>query len=229
MVKLFLGDCGYVKIEDVKLCVTLIPTVIKEEHKSFLKEHNKDIAQASSAIEIITLLNSYWDCFNYGLLEHLVEKCGRNHTKRLMEQFVRDVNSFMENTKLADFMHIWKGRKEVPPGFSELTVRQGLDPNQTTLHQVDQFRKDFCQHYSLHQVVLIFKSVDSGSVTVVWLIPSHVVEYLCAEMKNPEVGYKVLTQSSVLEVLIKGERVFACASGKDEEDVEDKAVSYRCL
>ena len=157
-----------------------------------------------------------------------MEKYGCNQTKQLMEQFVRDVNAFMENTKLADFMGIWKGREEVPPGFSQLVVRHGLDPKQTTLCQVEQFRKDFCQHYSLHQVVLIFRSVRPGSVEVGWLIPSHVAEHLCAEMKNPEVGYKVLMQYSVLEILINGVAVFVCTSGKEEED-EEKKVGSCCF
>ena len=219
-------DCNSLDINKIKICLTLLPSVMKQDHISFLMKYKQDIAHASSVIEIITLLNLYWDCFNYGLLEHLVVKCGCNQTKHLMEQFVRDVNAFMENTKLADFMDIWKGREEVPPGFSQLVVRHGLDPKQTTLCQVEQFRKDFCQHYSLHQVVLIFRSVRPGSVEVVWLIPSHVAEHLSAEMKNPEVGYKVLMQYSVLEILINGVAVFVCTSGKEEEDDGKKVGSY---
>ncbi|KAL5473065.1 hypothetical protein EMCRGX_G027506 [Ephydatia muelleri] len=217
-------DCTFLDINDIKIYLTLIPTVMKQDHISFLMKHNQDIARASSVIEIILLLNLYWDCFNYGLLEHLVEKCGCNQTKQLMEQFAQDVKAFMKETKLADFMCIWKGREEVPPGFSQLVVRHGLDPKQTTLCQVEQFRKDFCQHYSLHQVVLIFRSVHPGSVAVVWLIPSHVAEHLCAEMKNPEVGYKVLMQYSVLEILINGVAVFVCTSGKEEVDEEKKSL-----
>eukprot|EP00731_Ephydatia_muelleri_P006276 Em0003g524a len=217
-------DCNSLDIKKLKIRLTLLPTVMRKDHISFLMKHKQDIDHASSAIEIITLLNWYWDWFNYGLLEHLVGKCGCNQTKQLMEQFVRDVNVFMENTKLADFMGIWKGREEIPPGFSQLVVRHGLDPKQTTLCQVEQFRKDFCQHYSLHQVVLIFRSVRPGSVEVGWLIPSHVAEHLCAEMKNPEVGYIVLMQYSVLEILINGVAVFLCTSGKEEEDEEKKSL-----
>ena len=51
-------------------------------------------------------------------------------------------------------------------------------------------------------------------------------EHLCAEMKNPEVGYKVLMQYSVLEILINGVAVFVCTSGKEEEDEEKKVGSY---
>ena len=188
-------------------------------------KHKQDIAQASSVNDIIMLLNLYWDCFNYGLLEPLVKQCGCNQTKQLMGQFVRDVNAFMENTKLADLMGIWRGREEVPPGFTQMITHHRLDSKQVTLHKVNDFRKDFCQVYSLHQVVLIFKSAYFGSVAVVWLIPSHVVEHLCEEMKNPEVGYTVLTQYSVLEVLIDEVRVFVYASGKEEEKVE----SYWCI
>ena len=156
-------DCKCVDIKDIKICLTLIPTVMKQEHVAFLMKHKQDIAHASSVIEIITLLNLYWDWFNYGLLERLVEQFGCNQTKVLMKQFVRDMKAFMDNTKLADFMCIWMGREEVPPGFSNLIVRHGLDPKQITLRQVDDFRKDFCPQYSLHQVVLIFRSVHRGA------------------------------------------------------------------
>ena len=102
-------DCECVDIRDIKTYITLISALIKKEHILFLKEHNQAIAQASCVTAIITLLNMYWDCFNYGLLDRLVNKCGCNKTKQLMEQFVRDVNAFMENTKLADFMCVWRG------------------------------------------------------------------------------------------------------------------------
>ena len=213
-------DCEHLDINLIKTYVTLIPTLMKKEHISFLKEHNQAIAQASCITAIITLLNIYWDCFNYGLLDHLVNLCGCDETKTLMKLFVKEVNTFMKRTILADFMCILRGREEVPPCFSQLIVHHELDPEKTTLHDVDEFRKNLCQQYSLHQVVLIFRSVHSGSVAVVWLIPSHVVEHLCAEMKNPEVGYKVLTQYSVLEVLIDEVRVFVYTSVKDEEDEE---------
>ena len=228
MVQAIEVDCNCLDIKILKLRLTFLPTVMRKDHISFLEKHTQDIAHASSVIEIIMLLNLYWDWFNYGLLEHLVEKYGCNQTKQLMEQFVRDVNAFMENTKLGDFMGIWKGREEVPPGFSQLVVRHGLDPKQTTLCQVEQFRKDFCRNFSLHQLVLFFSSVRYGSVEVVWLIPSHVAEHLCAEMKNPEVGYKVLMQYSVLEILINGVAVFVCTSGKEEKD-EEKKVGSCCF
>ena len=219
-------DCNSLNINELKIHLTLLPAVMKPDHKPFLMKHKPEIDHASNVIEIVTLLNLYWDCFNYGLLEHLVGKYGCNQTKQQMEQFVRDVNAFMENTKLADFMGIWKGREEAPSGFSQLVVRHGLDPKQTTLCQVEKFRKDFCHHFSLLQVVLIFRSVHSGSVTVVWLIPSHVAEHLSAEIKNSEIGYEVRMQYSVLEILINGVAVFVCTSGKEEEDDEEKVGTY---
>ena len=163
VVRVIQVDCEYVDVRRIKTYVTLIPAVMRQEHVAFLMKHKQDINQASSVSEIIMLLNLYWDCFNYGLLEHLVEKCGCNKTKQLMEQFVRDVNAFMDNTKLADFMRICRGREEVPLGFRQLIVRHGLDPKQTTLRQVDHFRKVFCPQYSLHQMVLILRSVHRGA------------------------------------------------------------------
>ncbi|KAL5515613.1 hypothetical protein EMCRGX_G000804 [Ephydatia muelleri] len=85
-----------------------------------------------------------------------------------------------------------------------------------TLSDLDEFRKAFCQHYSLCQVVLMLRSMRFGSVAVVWLIPSCAVEYLCAEMKNPD--KVLLTQYSVLEVLINGMSVFVSASVQDRKE-----------
>ena len=213
-------DCKGVDISDIRRYVTLIPAVMKSEHKAFLKEHHQYIARASSVSEIITLLNLYWDCFNYGLLELLVEKFGCKETKQLMSVFDKAVNRFMDNTTLADLMCLWRGRMEVPHGFIEMITYHELNSKQATLRLVIDFRTKYCQQYSLHQVVLIFRSVHSGCVEVVWLIPCHVVEHLSTEMKNPGVGYEVLTQYRVLEVLINGARLFVSTSGKDEEHEE---------
>ena len=220
----FQVDCECVDIGRIKTFVTLISAMMKSEHKSFLKECEPMLVQANSVIEIFIKLNSYWDFINYGILDHLVEICGRNQTKQLMKQFVRDVNAFMENTKLADFMRIWKGREEVPSGFSKLIMHHQLNPMQITLSDLDEFRKAFCQHYSLCQVVLMLRSMRFGSVAVVWLIPSCAVEYLCAEMKNPD--KVLLTQYSVLEVLINGMSVFVSASVQDRKE---KVKTQHCF
>ena len=208
-------DCECVDIKTIKTYVTLIPAMMKSEHKLFLKECEPVLAHACCVTEIFIELNSYWDFINYGILDHLVEKCGHNQTKQLMKQFVRDVKAFMENTKLTDFMRIWRGRKEVPPGFSQLIVRHQLNPQLITLSDLDEFRKDFCQQFSLCQVVLMLRSMQFGSVAVVWLIPTHAVEYLCAEMKNPD--KVLLTQYNILEVLICGMSVFVSASLQDRK------------
>ena len=47
-------------------------------------------------------------------------KCGCNQIiKQIMEQFLQNVNIFMRETKLADFMNVWRGKGEVLPGFRE--------------------------------------------------------------------------------------------------------------
>lgn len=224
VVKAVLVDCESVDIKDIKTYITLIPVLMKPEHLPFLTVNELAFAQATSVVEIFTKLNLYWDFMNYGILAHLVEKCGCNSTKQLMGQFVCSMEDFMSATKLADFMHVWTGRKAVPQGFTELIVHHGLDPKQTTLQQVENFRKEFCQHFSLYQVVLIFRSVHPGSVTAVWLIPSCLEEHLSTEMNN-SVILNVLKQYKILEMLINGVRVPFGMPGKDEGDKVDSELS----
>ena len=210
-------DCERAGLSEFQMIITGISTTLKLEHKPFLDKNITVISQATSVGDIFIPLNLYWDYLNYGLLEHLVKKCGSEHCKQMMREFVLDVEHFMATTKMADFMSVYR-QVDIPPGFNQLVTRHNLDPEQTRLLTVKDFRKEFCRHYLLHDfLTLIFSNVQSGSIEIVWLISSSVVKQLCADLKNPEVGNEVMKQYAVTEILIDGEVVFSTVSAKDDD------------
>ena len=72
----------------------------------------------------------------------------------------------------------------------------------------------------MHKFWLIIEKVQDGSIEIVWLIPSSVVEQLRTDLMIPEVGDEVMKrmkQYRVVEILIDGEVVFSTTSAKNND------------
>ena len=216
VVKATLAVCKSRSLGDFKIEVTLIPTKLKEEHKLFMKDSKEIILEAKEANDVFVHFNTYWNYLNYNLLEYLVEEYGSHEIKEMMSKFVQELDHFMEITTMADFMLYYR-KKAIPSHFKSMITHHKLDSCQTMLLTVMNFRKSFCDHLSLHQFSTIIEGFEEGSVKIVWHISSHVVEHICANLRNPKGIDMILKQYSVMEILINGEVKFSVSSAKDDE------------
>ena len=46
-------------------------------------------------VKIWTILNMYWDFLNYGLLEHVINKCGSEDLKQQMQDYVDELSTLL--------------------------------------------------------------------------------------------------------------------------------------
>ena len=56
---------------------------------------------------IWSILNLYWDFLNYGLLEHVISNFGSEDLKQQMQDYVDELSTFKQTTRLCDFIESW--------------------------------------------------------------------------------------------------------------------------
>ena len=66
-------------------------------------------------MNIWCILNLYWDLFNYGLLEHVISNFGSEDLKEQMQDYVDELSTFKQRTRLCDFIESWPCSDDGPP------------------------------------------------------------------------------------------------------------------
>ena len=64
--------------------VTCPPVSARPRHRSFIEKKLTTIPPLVTFENIWSILNLYWDFLNYGLLEHVINKCGSEGLKQQM-------------------------------------------------------------------------------------------------------------------------------------------------
>ena len=78
-------------MEDLQYDLTLLPEDIKCNHATYIAENINEVTDVK---ELFLLLNTYWDYFNYTLLEVLVNKHGSAELKIKMHTYVSELQQF---------------------------------------------------------------------------------------------------------------------------------------
>ena len=175
-------DQNGVELRKVKITVTLLPVSLKEEHtSSFLTSDNiAAITGAKSLDEIFGHLNKYWNFFDYGILEYLIDRLGTNKLKQSLITYLNHLDEFRRRTKLIDFVKLWpqKRASNPPPGFTRIVIKLDKNISDLTLHDIEKFRRNFAYAYSIKEFVLLLGGIQPGSVILIWFVPSAIVAKL---------------------------------------------------
>ncbi len=165
-------------------------------------------------------LRKYIKFLDYNLLREVYCCVVRNHANpdlvRKIESYETSVKNFCEQTSISNFVRSWKGSWKVPENFAELKVKLNLNPNESTLHELQEYGKDLWRKVTLSlkprliECAMIFHGAEPGSVYASWLIPSEIVAKL--NFKTNECN-QFLIANKFLKVMID-DRVFYSYEGK---------------
>ena len=206
----------FVTLRELRNKITLrLPEPAKSELKPTLMENVGIIYAAKSIDEIFGIFNlSIWSYLSYGLLRHLVEVYGDDKLQQRMLKYTTSVETFRKQTTLQVF---WKaspaGGKcpEVPSKLREslkqITFKHGnLNPNTTTLNDIESYRQDLAQEYSLPDFTIILEDIEKGCVVTIWLVPPSLATTLADEIKRG--NFSFLEQNNILELKIQETTVY---------------------
>ena len=160
------------------------------EHMEFLDTLN----MAGDVLDLFIALNSYWDHFNYHLLEQLImapriermieDKEVWYQLQAAMKQYVQDLDGFRRRTTLGIYYKVFDKQKDkVPEGFQELVTKHEWS-EANTLQDVEDFRQRVAVKYQLHNCLVFFRNFVFSSVVITWWVPKSLV----APSTQPEGG-----------------------------------------
>ena len=204
--------CGEVKgnIEPHILLsrVTYLPVSVRPQHRSFIGEKLTNIPPPVTFESIWSILNLYWDFLNYGLLEHVINKCGSNDLKQQMHAYVEELSTFKQTTRLCDFIRSWPCRDDGPleDRLKKVVVKMKHEWSQCTLHNVESFMKALVHKFFLPEFDILLQKAERGCVCVTWLTSPSIATLLQQNLANIETEF--FKEHGIDAVTIDGQDVY---------------------
>ena len=171
--------------------ITCLPVSARTQHRSFIEEKLTNIPQPVTFVNIWTKLNLYWDFLNYGLLEHVVSNFGSPDLKRNMLEYVHELSTFKETTRLCDFIESWPCRDDGPPQdrLKKVVVKMKHEWSRCTLQDVESFRKALVHKFFLPEFDILLQKAERGCVCVTWLTSPSIATLLQQNLANIETEF----------------------------------------
>ena len=175
-----------------------------DEHKVFLKENLSALYRAPDHSEQFGTLNFHWNYHNYQLLDHLICEFDLKEVKGEMKSYKADLQQFRKGTSLKLFCQSREKKHiKLPPDFHTMVVKFNW-PDNVTLEDVEKFRQEYADHYSLGECAMMLAEVWDGSFSIMWCIPVSIVKKL--KVKVPAM---ILKNSAVTKLEVDGECVYS--------------------
>ena len=192
--------------------VTCLPVSARPQHRSFIKKNLTNIPLPVTFESIWSILNLYWDFLNYGLLEHVINKCGSEDLKQQMQDYVDELSIFKQTTRLCDFIESWPCRDDGPPEdrLKKIVVKMKHEWSKCTLHDVESFKKalvdKFFQPEFEEEFDILLQKAERGCVSVTWLTSPSIATLLQKNLANIEREF--FTKHGIDAVTIDGQDVY---------------------
>ena len=170
---------------------TCLPVSARTQHRSFIEEKLTNIPPPVTFVNIWTKLNLYWDFLNYGLLEHVISNFGSQDLKHNMQEYIHELSTFKETTRLCDFIESWPCRDEYPPEdrLKKVVVKMQHEWSQCTLRDVESFKKALVNKFFLPEFDILLLKAERGCVCVTWLTSPSTATLLHQNLVNIETEF----------------------------------------
>ena len=188
--------------------ITYLPVSTRTQHRSFVVKKLTNIPPPVTFENIWSNLNLYWDFLNYGLLEHVINKCGSEDLKEKMQSYTNQLSAFKQRTRLCDFIDSWPCRDDGPPpedGLKQLVVKMKQEWSQCTLQDVESFKKALIQKFLQPEFDVLLQKAMEGCVCVTWLISPFIATQL---QNRANMATEFFKEHKIDAVTIDGEDVY---------------------
>ena len=163
--------------------LTVLPEPILKEHHNYVKSRFKCFPSLTVFFRHLRLY--FWNFFEYELLEHLIERECSEMLNSKMVNYVSKVKSFQQRTILTEFIkcghHLVK-EKSIPPNFKDMVTEHSVDPDDYTLLEMEDFRKDLHRllNMELSECALQMYTIECNRIVVhvQWIFPEELTDTL---------------------------------------------------
>ena len=197
-------EANGISVKRVRLYLTDLSGSIKEECPlSVFNEHMHKIVTHSTLTELFQILSlsGLWSFLNYYLLKRVVDRFGDDYLKGKIAAYGVEMEDFKKNTKLSDFLKTWSGRTTPQSALYDLKpviMKVNRDWPTCKLADIADIEKFIEGKFLIRRFFLNFSDAHSGCVTVMWLVPAHVIRFL--KMVASECVVQPLSKEDVIEL-----------------------------
>ena len=160
----------------------VLPSSKRMKRLRFLKESRKEIRKATSVEDFFYVLNFYWNCLNYSLLEYLIGKFGNEALKTRLNRYLADLQKFEKSTKVKDFVNTYRFNYKLPPSSEVIAVKMKVKWADYTLDHVRELGQELVEAACLEEFTLFFSGGAISSIILMWAVPSSVGHLLAEAM-----------------------------------------------
>ena len=187
--------------------LTYLPVSVRSMHRTFIEEKLFNIRPPVTFESIWSILNLYWDFLNYSLLEHVINMCESEGLKQQMKDYVDELSTFKQTTRLCDFINSWSCRDDRPPEdhLKKVIVKMNHEWSQCTLQDVESFKKALVHKFFLPEFDILLQKVERGCVRVTLLASPSIATLLQQNLANTETEF--FKKHSIISVTIDGQRI----------------------
>ena len=187
---------------------------LNHEHGTCIKKNIELLDNVKTVRQLVILLGTYWDYFNYTLLESIVVKYGSERLQLLMKNYVSDLKIFWHETTVAEYI---ASENYLPPvirdreKFVEIKSHIAKPMNEISLYEVEQYRLELVQETKLQKFALILGKLEKGSLKITWLLDKRLVPQVKSAPWNGKLAIGlaiVLEELHVREILVDRECIY---------------------
>ena len=158
-----------------------MPESTRDQIQLYIDKKNKAIINSTSYDELFMVLNGCWDYLNPYLLEHIVINYGEEHLRSEMEDYLKDLEIFMNSTTISDFLEaLPHSHKRSSPMCPPLDMKKVVTKHKlsgvSTLQCIENIRIELCASMRLTRFSLYIVNFSMGSVIIVWYVTARVAE-----------------------------------------------------
>ena len=186
------------------------------------------IESARTLEEIFRALSIYgfWDYINYYLLQSIIEEFASDDDElnNMMEQYQKDLTGYALTLQIktyldathclhpifttgdsetsADMIIPLQQKREL---FEELSVKIDANVTDHTLSYVIDLWQSLAKQFALPQPAMILQNIAKGCISITWLIPANLVEYIT---KMAQETSSVFAEKHILRVMLKEQCIY---------------------
>ena len=181
-------------VESFTTFLCRMPVKYKEDHINFLEKRIPQLEEVKEVETIFNCLDLYWSVLSPDLLGYILTELGDEDSIQKFSCLKKEVEEFRNTTTIDVYVEMedtdleWKNISDEHPCYILVTNHgHGKLSGDSTIAQVEEFRKNFAHQFTFHKVALCIKKFQHGSVQVFWSIPPSIAPLLLTDMQeHPE-------------------------------------------
>ena len=174
-----------------------------------------------------------WDCFNYYLLQNIIEEFASedDELNRMMQNYQKDLTGYVLGLKIETYLDAYLDANEhstttsdsedsaneiitLPPQqkhelFKKLTAKVSANVTDHSLAFVNDLWRSLATQFALPRPAMMLHKVAKGCISITWLIPANLVKHVTRMAQRTS---NMFAEKQILRVMLEEQCIYSTQS-----------------